>query len=236
MPRPDVRLALLHSPLLGPASFAPLVGALHGRGVAIVVPDLRGACEHPPFAERWAELASAAVRGEAGAVVLVAHSGAGRLLRLVQGAAAWVLMDAGLPGEKTHLDGAPEGYRARADEMADAAGRLPPWTSWWGDDLLAQVVPDPVRRAALVADTPSVPLGLLHERIPARGRDLPAAYLSFTYEREALEAERRGWPVERLAGGHLHHMVAPDDVADALLRLLSRLGHGIDAGDVTERA
>ena len=57
---------------------------------------------------------------------------------------------------------------------------------------------------------------------PAGWTTKPAAYLAFgdTYDVERTQARRWGWPVETLQGGHLHPLVAPDSVAEALDRLV----------------
>ena len=61
---------------------------------------------------------------------------------------------------------------------------------------------------------------------PPGWEDLPAAYLAFgdTYADERADAARRGWPVATLQGLHLHPLVDPAGVAEALEGLLARLG------------
>jgi hypothetical protein len=58
---------------------------------------------------------------------------------------------------------------------------------------------------------------------PGRLARRHTGYLSFGYEDEATEAERRGWVVARMDGLHLHPVVAPADVADALQILVAAL-------------
>lgn len=200
------------------------------------MPDLRPAVSRERHATAWIDLATRAVDDVANHapvadranVVLVAHSGAGRLVMGAAGSSAVtavVLVDAGLPGEATHAEGAPASFRDHlAALVATTDGvTLPPWPDWWPDDLLASVLPDPHDRAALAADAPRVVTAFFDEPIPDGARRAPAhvgvAYLCFTYEREAEEAERRGWPVERFDGGHLHQMVEPRAVASSIARL-----------------
>ena len=60
---------------------------------------------------------------------------------------------------------------------------------------------------------------------PSGWAALPAAYLAFgdTYDHERAAAGRRGWPVQTLSGGHLHMLVDPGAVTQALLELLDGL-------------
>ena len=52
----------------------------------------------------------------------------------------------------------------------------------------------------------------------------PCAYLAFgeTYSAEVTAARDRGWPVSRMAGGHLEMLVRPEAVAEEMLDLLAR--------------
>ncbi|HET9442035.1 MAG TPA: hypothetical protein VFO65_01860 [Acidimicrobiales bacterium] len=232
-----MRLALLHSPLLGPSSWAAVAEALRQAGHQAFVPDLRASVEGPPYGRRYVELAGRALAeadgdthpapslGPGSALmgdgwVLVGHSGAGRLLAAVPGpVAALVFVDAGLPGEPTHLATAPGPVRLHASAMAGDDGRLPPWTSWWPPEAMAMLVPDDRRRTALEADCPRVPYDLLVESLPGAGPRAPCAFLAFTYVDERDLAARMGWPTATLDGRHLHQVVDPRGVASAIVAL-----------------
>jgi len=56
---------------------------------------------------------------------------------------------------------------------------------------------------------------------PAGWKGLPAAYLGFgeAYASEQARARAAGWPVSLLPGRHLHPMVEPAVVADAVTSL-----------------
>lgn len=226
------RVALLHSPLLGPASWAGVADVLRQRGHEVVVADLRPAVSSPPYGQRFAELAAKALGpvDDAEPWVLVGHSGAGRLLNVVAAlgvsTAGLVFVDAGLPGEPSHLATAPGGARLHAFALADDRGILPPWPQWWPAEVLAQILPDEAGREALVSDSPRVPFDLLVEPLPQAEVRVPCGYLAFTYETEWLEARRRGWATATLQGGHLHQMVAPVEVAVAIETLIGDLTGG----------
>ncbi|MBS2540208.1 alpha/beta fold hydrolase, partial [Catenulispora sp. NF23] len=77
-------LILVHSPLVGPATWQPVARLLRGR-YDVLVPSLHGIAAGPgPYAHRFAEAVKAAETAEAtkpnahhDKVVLVGHSGAG---------------------------------------------------------------------------------------------------------------------------------------------------------------
>ena len=87
-----------------------------------------------------------------------------------------------------------------------------------------ELVPDEVTRAALVRELPSLPLTYFEQTVPspADWERVPSGYLLFSdaYRDAAAEARYRGWRVEEISGAqHLHTVVAPVAVTDALLRL-----------------
>ena len=101
---------------------------------------------------------------------------------------------------------------------------LPPWSTWFGEDAMHDLVPDDALRTALAREIPSLPLAYLEQRIPSpAGWDrTPCAYLllSDAYREAAAEARERGWRVEEITGAqHLHIAVAPEAVTDALIQL-----------------
>jgi len=87
-----------------------------------------------------------------------------------------------------------------------------------------ELVPDEAARAALVRELPSLPLSYFEQIVPspADWERVPSGYLLFSeaYKEAAAEARARGWRVEEISGAqHLHTVVAPGAVTDALLRL-----------------
>lgn len=228
---------LVHSPLVGPASWRPVAEELGRRGFDARVPRLTPPIDAPsPWWRSAADEVAATVEPTgASGVVLVAHSGAGPHLPAVArrlreggtGVEACLFVDAGLPAPgRTPRQEAPEAF----DELVRRSGRdgrLPPWPEWWGAEVMADLVPDPTARSALVTECRPVPLSLLDEPFPVvpGGTDAPCAVISFTYEAEAEAAQSRGWVVARVPGaGHLHQVVDPAGVADALQITLAALG------------
>ena len=221
-------LLLVHSPLVGPTTWAVAAQLMEARGFAVSVPDLTGLAHGP--APMWKHLVDGAVDGAAaltGDVAIVGHSGAGVLLPAVASglqsrAVSLVFVDAVLPP----TSGVHE-TPARLRELLDAQtvdGRLRRWLEWWPDDVVTELIPDADERTALLDDMPSLPRSFYDESIPAPEgwTDRHCAYLKLSdaYEAEFAEAGRRGWARGELDSDHLAIRTQPHLVVDALESLL----------------
>ncbi|MEV4512390.1 alpha/beta hydrolase [Dactylosporangium sp. NPDC049525] len=229
----DVAFVLVHSPLVGPLTWAPVASALTAAGVAAVVPSLLGVTDAaPPFWPGIARRVADAVAGlPAGApLVVVAHSNAGYFVPVIVEAlrepvAGRVFVDAALPARTGPT-------RIVASSVPDrlwtagSDGRLPPWTAWWPDADVAGLFPDPGTRRAVEAEVPRLPFTYYQQEIPVPdGWDAgPCGYLWFSehYGPKAQDAGERGWDVEHLPGQHLHQLVEPEAVAARLVKLAGR--------------
>lgn len=96
---------LVHSPIVGPDTWEPVAAALREAGHAVAVPELRDETR-PYWGAHVASAVAGVIRGGVtGPVVLVAHSGAGRLLAHIGGkleehgvrVACYLFVDADLP-------------------------------------------------------------------------------------------------------------------------------------------
>jgi hypothetical protein len=104
-------------------------------------------------------------------------------------------------------------------------GVLPPWSSWFGEDAMRELVPDDRLRATLTEEMPHLPLSYFETSVPVPGgwRARPCAYLLFSHEpyaESAAQARGEGRPVAELPGaGHLAMAGDPIAVTDGLLDL-----------------
>ncbi|MCW2773981.1 MAG: hypothetical protein JWN91_2307 [Nocardioides sp.] len=195
------------SPLVGPATWAPVAALLDG-----VVADV-GAVED----------AAAGLSD----VVLVPHSNAGLYAPLLAervGARATVYVDAALAGDGPDTPLAPPRFLKLLEGLAGDDGLLPPWTQWWDD--ASGLFPDEETSAAVEAGQPRLPLSYFTSRVavPSGWLDRPCAYLAFgdTYADEVAFALAQEWPLTVLPGRHLHQLVAPAEVAAAIEELAAR--------------
>jgi hypothetical protein len=226
------KFVLIHSPLVGPLTWVRVAKHLESRGYQVALPSLTGAlADRPPYWEAIAGRVRESVEdaGLKGSLTLVAHSAAGAYLAAIQetlnrDVAATIYVDARLPNPGRSLfDSDPpeavESIRALADERW-----LPPWHEWFGEAAMREVLPDSGLRREFVSELRPIPLTLFEEPIPgpAGWHEQPAGYIHFgdVYKPEARQAQEMGWPVIRLEGQHLHMLVEPAAVAEAILELL----------------
>jgi Alpha/beta hydrolase family len=231
----DSVFVLLHSPLLGPTTWSPVVRELKRRGREAVTPSLAGMADAP--APHWGQVAEA-VRAETervkDPVLLGGHSAAGVLLPMIAGeltaeVVGLIFVDGFLPPTSGSTRLAP---LALVDQLRGLASDrvLPPWWSWFGEETMRELVPNGSLRAVLEDEMPRLPLSYLEESVPVPDRwgERACAYLLFSPETQgesAADARRRGWPVTELRGAHHLAMVTePTAVTDALLQLERELG------------
>ena len=222
---------LVHSPSVGPATWSPVADRLADAGRAAVVPSLLAVGQGgPPF---WPRVTAAVDDGLAGTdagepLVLVAHSNAGVFVpvircSLARPVACSIFVDASLPAEHGPTPMAGAGFLPFLRGLAGPDGWLPRWTDWWDEPDVAALFPDPATREAVTGEQPRLPLAYYEEQVPVPDgwEDHRCAYLLFgpPYDDQAREARQRGWEVRSCPGAHLHQVVDPGGVAQALLGL-----------------
>ena len=229
-----MRFVLLHSPLTGPAAWAPLAAELARRGLDATTPALAPLeTIAAPYYPAMAKAVAAQVSGDADPLILAVHSGAGGLAPSVVAALGGrvrgvLYVDAvpPYPGRcwfETAADGLVETLKAKA-----VGGAIPPWDRWFPPGALESLLPDGTLRARFIAELRPTPLAWCEERAPEI--DLPDDVgwgflrLSKAYKREAGEARRLGWPTLRRDLHHLAMATHPAQTADAMIALTGLLG------------
>jgi hypothetical protein len=140
----------------------------------------------------------------------------------------YLLVDAGLPiPGQTWMQTVPPELAAQVREMADGQGGSQPWPRWWGDEAMAELIPDPAARRHFTAGCPPLPLTMFEEvHPPAPGwPDAPAAYLQLSeaYQDQAARARELSWPVAERMSHHLAPLTHAALVAESLHELLGQL-------------
>ena len=153
--------------------------------------------------------------------MVVGHSGAGFFLPSIAAAHAQtvrlVFVDAGMPPH----EGTATANRDFIEQLRSMAvdGILPPWSSWWSDDVLTRLLPDPAQRLAIEAELPEVPLTFYETPIviPDNWDEAPGGFvlLSESYRADLARAASLGWATVELGGGHLELVNRPDAIARA---------------------
>jgi len=223
---------LVHSPSVGPATWAAVADRLTAVGHDVTVPSLLAAADGPgPY---WPQVVAAVADGLSGVppgrpLVLVAHSNAGVFVPVIRRGlnfpvASSVFVDATVPAEHGSTPVAPATFLPFLRGLAGADGRLPQWTDWWDEaDVAPMFAGREQARKVVTAEQPRLPLAYYQEHVPVPPGwdDHPCGYLQFSggYDGQAAEARRRGWAVRSLPGEHLHQVVDPDATASLLLEL-----------------
>jgi hypothetical protein len=223
------RLLLVHSPLVGRGTWAPVAADLAAGGSAVTVPDLAGAlAAGPPYHTRLAQVIAESAAGQP--AILVGHSRAGPLLAtagtmLGAEVRGYVFVDARLPAPgHSWMDTVRPDLAARLRAMASPRGWLPPWPQWWSAAELAALLPDPAVRRDFVTGCPRLPMAMLEEiHPPAPGwPTAPCGFLQLSeaYDGDAATARELGWPVRQRLSHHLALLTEPGQVARDLRELI----------------
>ena len=214
---------LVHSPLVGPATWSWVAEELQQRRHRVVVPSL----EEAGVSGGWQACVGTVVRAVPvdEHAVLVGHSGAGALLPVIAAQmrrppTRLVFVDAAVPPSTGDARLVPDQFLDSLRALA-RDGVLPKWSEWFGAGTMEALVSDHRRRAAVLAELPELPLSYFEGRIPMprEWRSTTGAYilLSDPYRPYATEAASRGWPVIELPGAHLDIVMHPAEVANAIL-------------------
>jgi pimeloyl-ACP methyl ester carboxylesterase len=228
-----MRVVLLHSPLVGPNTWAAVATQLRHGGHQVVVPDLRAAATGDP--PRVAAIGLAVtntldLEPGGGPLVLVGHSGAGPLLPGLADACgdsvqAVLFVDAVLPRPGTTW------FERAPDELADHIrrlaedGLLPPWDEWFDTGTMETLISDPTVLEQFRRELPRVPIALFTEPTPPVTWTGRCGYLllSEAYVSQAAEARHYGWPVLEHASHHLAMLTEPASIAEAVAHLVRLL-------------
>jgi pimeloyl-ACP methyl ester carboxylesterase len=232
---PDKLLfVLIHSPLVGPFTWALTAAELRNKGYRVVVPVLDSSAKTAPaYWEQHVNGVSDAISSihQPSPVILVGHSGAGPLLPVIRQkgkrpVAAYIFVDANLPESgKSRLDLFHDRKEVKEFRQAAKNGYLPIWS----EEDLREGLPDDEIRFRFVAELKPLPLEVYEEPLPVSGDwpDAPCAYLRFgsnqAYEEPYQQALREGYETMQMPGNHFHMLVDPAGVAGSLIELAGRL-------------
>jgi len=232
-PLTDSIFVLVHSPLVGPGTWALVAEELRCQGREAIVPSLLGVVA--AAAPKWrhcVDAVRAATERFAKPIVLVGHSGAGPLMPRMADAsgkvAALIFVDAMLPPASGHAQLADPTFLSQLRGLANN-GLLPPWSEWFGKDAMRRLVPDDGLRAALEREMPRLPLAYFEGTVPMPSAwgQCACAYLLLSphqYGQSAGDARSRGWLVAEMPGAHhLTIVTDPSAVSSRLLCLEERI-------------
>lgn len=228
---------LIHSPFVGPYTWMPVAEKLRSLGHAAFVPTISDVLNRKSgFVQAIIELVSSQLMQKPlqEPIYLVMHSAAGAYAAHLREAvetpcAGFIFVDSLLPKDGVSLSaGEPSSVTQQRKEMA-REGFLPPWSEWFGEDVVKKIIRDDVIRSRFLQELRPIPVDLMEESIPvSKWQDTPSGYirLSGFYKPYAEEARSRGWPVIERDVSHLHLLLDPGDVVEMILEITERIDNG----------
>lgn len=215
------RVLLVHPPLLGPTVWQKCAAVLRDRGHSVTVPDLRAEIE--PASGWWGRWAARCAQVTADVDLVAGHSGSGLVLPVIAEATharSVAFVDAIVPSDGSATT--PSESLVAFVRSLPSDDHLPPWTTWWSEDDVAEILPDPELRAQIAAEEPRLPADFYDHAVPVpphwtARRSITYVRFSVAYEDAAAEAFRRNWSVRHVPGSHVHLLDQPAALADILL-------------------
>lgn len=228
-------IVIIQGPLVGASGMRPLADRLRAAGVHVHVPDVLDGQEAPPRWSAWSTHLMRLLPLDGRMPVLVGYSASTMLAAELatriptQGI---VFLDGDIPPDTGRVAPGSERLRKRLQALDDSDGRLPVWSDWFTTDEDRAVIGITRLQAnakawdAFKRDQPRMTRDWFFDEIdlPPWG-DVAAGYVQLCgfFHRSAEEAEKRGWPVVRLKGTHLHPALEPQETAEAILQVCRSL-------------
>lgn len=228
-------IVIIQGPLVGASGMMTLADRLRARGLHVHVPDVLRGQENPPPWSVWSTNLMRLISLDGRRPVLVGYSASTTLAAEIatriptQGI---VFLDGDIPPATGRVTPGSERLRRRVEALDDSDGRLPLWSDWFTTDEeraaigITSLQADQKAWDAFQRDQPRMTRDWFRDEIYLLSwGDVATGYvqLSRFCDRSAEEAEKRGWPVVRLKGTHLHPTLEPEETAEAILRVCQGL-------------
>jgi Alpha/beta hydrolase family len=226
---------LVAGPPVRASSWEPTARHLREAGYRVQVPDVLAYHQRPPSWSAWNSHLLEHIN-PCGESVLVGHSSASALVADLAGklpCRGLIIVDGEVPPSQGAASPVRPALRDYIKSLAGPGETLPIWSRWFtgdarraslvGVDILAS---DPVAFAAFENGLPRLSVDWFDDTIELTNWDhVPAGFIqtSAIYDHSAAEAQRRGWPVARLQGTHLHPTLSPAETAGAIIAVSHQL-------------
>ncbi|MGA7809964.1 alpha/beta hydrolase [Bradyrhizobium sp.] len=222
---------LVPGPLVRASSWEPTAQQLRKSGHNVQTPDVLDNQQSPPAWRAWTSHLLQCIT-PCHEPILVGHSSASPLVadlarRLP--CRCIIIVDGEVPPSRGPASPIRPALFDFIRSIAASDGTLPIWSRWFagdprrtsliGLDLLAR---DPPAFAEFERGLPSLSVDWFDDAIELADWDhVPAGLIQCSpiYDHAALEARRRGWPVVRLEGTHLHPTLEPVETTKALVSM-----------------
>lgn len=226
---------LVAGPPVRASSWEPTACHLRAAGFRVQAPDVLAYHHSPPSWRAWTShlLEHLTCAHEP---FVVGHSSASALvadLATKLPVKGLIIVDGDVPPSQGAASPVRPALRDFVKGLAGADGTLPIWSKWFGADTqrmslvgLDILASDPTAFAQFESGLPRMHVSWFEDTIELANWDhVPAGFIqtSTIYDHAAAEAQRRGWPVTRLPGTHLHPTLRPAETASAILSMSRQL-------------
>ena len=231
----SLNFVLVPGPLVRASSWEPTAEDLRRSEHNVQIPDVLDDLPSPPAWREWTSHLLQRIKS-CHEPILVGHSSASALVadlahRLP--CRGVVIVDGEVPPSRGPASPVRPALLDFIRGLAAGDSTLPIWSRWFagdtkrtslvGLDLLAR---DPIAFAEFERGLPKLSVDWFDDTIElADWEHIPAGFIQCSplYDHAMLEARRRGWPVIRLEGTHLHPTLAPAETMHAILSVSSKL-------------
>ncbi|WP_315838338.1 alpha/beta hydrolase [Bradyrhizobium prioriisuperbiae] len=227
----SLHFTLVAGPLVQASSWEPTAKCLRAAGCRVEVPDVLAYHHSPPSWNAWSSHLLEHMTS-CHEPILVGHSSASALvadLATKLPTRGVIIVDGDVPPSQGAAFPVRLALLDLIKSLVEPDGMLPIWSRWSagdrrrvslvGLDILAS---DAVAFAQFESELPRMHIDWFDDTIELANWDhIPAGLIqtSAIYDHAAAEAQRRGWPVMKLQGTHLHPTLRPAETADAILSM-----------------
>lgn len=231
---------LVAGPLVRASSWEPTAKHLRAAGHRVQVPDVLAHRHTPPSWNAWTSHLLEHVTC-ANEPFVVGHSSASALVAdlatklPVKGV---IIVDGDVPPSQGAAAPVRPALHELIKSLARADGALPIWSRWFAGDArrmalvgLNVLASDPVAFAQFEDALPRMHVSWFQDTIELANWDHVRAGLiqtSSIYDHAFVDAQRRGWPVTRLQGTHLHPILQPAETANAIASISRQLAPSVE--------
>jgi hypothetical protein len=226
---------LVAGPPVRASSWGPTARYLREAGHSTQVPDVLAHQQQPPSWIAWNSYLREHINLSSESI-LVGHSSASPLvadLASKMPCRCLIIVDGELPPSQGAASPVRPALRDFLKSLSEPDGTLPIWSRWFtadahraslvGINILAS---NPAAFKEFESGLPRLSVDWFDDTIELASWDhIPAGFIqtSEIYDHSTAEAQRRGWPVARLQGTHLHPTLNPAETADAIIAMSHRL-------------
>ncbi|MEH2624649.1 pimeloyl-ACP methyl ester carboxylesterase [Bradyrhizobium sp. AZCC 1719] len=231
----SLNFVLVPGPLVRASSWEPTAQELRKSGHDVQTPDVLD--NRPPAWRDWTSHLLQRITS-CHEPILVGHSSASVLvadLACRLPCRSVVIVDGEVPPSRGAASPVRPALRDFIRSIAASDGTLPIWSRWFAGDIkrtslvgLDLLARDPIAFAEFERGLPKLSVDWFDDTIELADWDHVAAgfiQCSPIYDHATLEAQRRGWPVIRLQGTHLHPTLEPVETMLAIVSMSRQLAN-----------